>query len=125
MTPDDLDRIDTLAQQATPLFDWWKAENFTGLIELDDRHRLFIAACDPATVRGLVARIRELEGERDQAQQHVAYHLNDYRLNSEPTADLAVEMAGYATRLRARAEAAEARCRDLEAELSRLEAQNG
>lgn len=49
------------------------------------------------------------ERERDEAQEHVAYHLRDYALNSEPTGDLAVDMARFAGRLRVRAEAAEQR----------------
>lgn len=50
-------------------------------------------------------RIRALVAERDELQHHIAYHLNDYRVNREATGDLAVDMATYANRLRAALEA--------------------
>ncbi|WP_460791376.1 hypothetical protein [Nocardioides maradonensis] len=47
-----------------------------------------------------MAALAQAEKERDEAQEHVAYHLRDYALNSEPTGDLAVDMASYAGRLK-------------------------
>lgn len=57
---------------------------------------------------GLLDRIKQAEKERDSAQEHLAYHLADYQLNSEPTGDLAVDMAAWARRQRDRADRAEA-----------------
>lgn len=47
-----------------------------------------------------MAALAQAEKERDEAQEHVAYHLRDYALNSELTGDLAVDMASYAGRLK-------------------------
>lgn len=54
-----------------------------------------------------LARVR---AERDSAQEHLAYHLADFRPGAdlEATGDLAVDMAAYAQRLAARLAAVEA-----------------
>ena len=58
---------------------------------------------------GLLAEIERLTAERDAAQEHVAYHLRDFHPGADDQAsgDLAVDMAAYAGRWRARAEIAE------------------
>lgn len=66
-----------------------------------------VMAVADAEMAELRAEVERLEAEVDSAQEHVAYHLRDYSLNSELTGDLAVDMAAYSGRLRIRAEAAE------------------
>lgn len=62
------------------------------------------------TVAALEAEVVRLRAEADEAQRHLAYHLADFRpgADEKATGDLAVDMAAYATRQRARADAAEA-----------------
>lgn len=68
--------------------------------------------------------LRELlakaEAERDSAQEHLAYHLADYQLNSEPTGDIAVDIAVWARRQRDRADAAEAKLTALREAIAEL-----
>ena len=71
-----------------------------------------VADAEQAELR---AEVERLTAERDAAQEHVAYHLRDYSLNSEATGDLAVDMAAYTGRLKIRAEAAEAKVARVEA----------
>jgi len=78
--------------------------------------------CDPedlkAELRDSRARIAEVEAERDRAQEHMAYHLHDFRPMADmaATGDLAVDMAAFAERMESRAEAAEQKVTALEAE---------
>ena len=68
-----------------------------------------------AALTRTIDRAEKAETERDEAQEHVAYHLRDYSLNSEATGDLAVDMAAYSGRMRTRAEKAEEKLRQVEA----------
>lgn len=54
----------------------------------------------------LRAEVERLTVERDAAQEHVAYHLRDFRPGSDDraTGDLAVDMAAYSGRLKAEVE---------------------
>lgn len=70
-----------------------------------------------AVERILAARAETVAAERDaaltkwhEAQEHIAYHLRDFRPTADmaATGDLAVDMAAYADRCKARAESAEA-----------------
>ena len=82
----------------------------------DIAHEVMVALPD------LIARVRDPDAERDSAQEHVAYHLRDYALNSELTGDPAADMAKYAGRLKTRAEQAEAEVSALRATVERVEA---
>ena len=74
----------------------------------------------PETQAELRAEIERLRAALDSSQEHVAYHLRDYALNTEPTGDLAVDMADYAGRMKIRAEVAEAEAAELRADVERL-----
>ena len=72
----------------------------------------------------VAALVREVETARDVAerkvweqQEHIAYHLRDYRPNGDMrlTGDLAVDMAAYAERMKAERDALAARLAKVEA----------
>lgn len=77
-----------------------------------------IATFNPPTVLALLdalqaaeAQLATLQGKLADTQEHIAYHLRDFRPGDDmkATGDLAVDMAAFAERMKARAEAAEAK----------------
>lgn len=63
-----------------------------------------------ADVDALRAEVEALRTERDEAQEHIAYHLRDFRPNADmkATGDLAVDMVAYASRWATQRDAARA-----------------
>jgi signal transduction histidine kinase len=66
--------------------------------------------------------VHQARAERDAAQEHIAYHLRDFRPTADmaATGDLAVDMVAYADRLKVRGEAAEQQLADLRASITAL-----
>jgi hypothetical protein len=88
------------------------------------------ACLDEAAEGPAVTRLAEVEGEverlrheRDSAQEHMAYHLRDFRPNADmaATGDLAVDMAAFAERMMAERDAARAAVERVEAYIEECE----